>query len=153
MVGKKEEILLDNVVKACFLYRKEVKEKVGEYNPNLFLVEDYDYWVRIAFKDFKFKSLDEKLYYYRFHEGSLTETRRKQISEALYFSLKNWASEFNKAGKSQFLNANVYLKLGKLAVGVENQKVKSYLWKASFQNPLLIFSNEWVKTFMKSIYN
>ena len=31
-----------NCVGACFLYRREVLDYVGEYDPTLFLIEDYD---------------------------------------------------------------------------------------------------------------
>lgn len=33
-------------VRACFLYRRSVAEKVGDYNEQLFLVEDYEYCLR-----------------------------------------------------------------------------------------------------------
>ena len=37
-------------VGASFMYRKEVIDKVGEYDPDMFLVEDYEYWIRISEK-------------------------------------------------------------------------------------------------------
>jgi glycosyltransferase involved in cell wall biosynthesis len=37
-----------NCVGACFLYRRSVAERVGEYDPQAFLAEDYDYWLRIS---------------------------------------------------------------------------------------------------------
>ena len=76
IVGKQSDVLIDNVVKACFLYKKEVHQKLNGYDPALFLVEDYDFWIRATFENFKFYQLKEKLYYYRFHDNSLTETRR-----------------------------------------------------------------------------
>ena len=30
------------------MYRREVLDKVGEYDPDMFLVEDYEYWIRIS---------------------------------------------------------------------------------------------------------
>ena len=42
------QLYLENVVGACFLYRREILETVGEYDPDTFLVEDYDYWLRIS---------------------------------------------------------------------------------------------------------
>lgn len=61
----------DNFVGACFLYSRKVYETVGEYDPDLFLCEDYDYWLRI-FAQFPVGYLDENLYAYRKHEKSLT---------------------------------------------------------------------------------
>lgn len=60
-----------NGIGACFLYRREVYEKVGEYSTKWKLVEDYDYWIRIA-KKFSLTVLHVPLYYYRYHPGSLT---------------------------------------------------------------------------------
>ncbi|MEI6701945.1 MAG: glycosyltransferase family A protein [Deltaproteobacteria bacterium] len=70
-----------NVVGASFLYRREVFEKIGGYNENLFLAEDYEYWLRIA-AAFPVGILREDLYGYRLHSGSLTSLRQAQIAEA-----------------------------------------------------------------------
>jgi glycosyltransferase involved in cell wall biosynthesis len=60
-----------NCVGACFLYRRSVYEAVGEYHPAWRLVEDYEYWLRVASR-FSILSLNEPLYYYREHGESLT---------------------------------------------------------------------------------
>ena len=78
-----DDIFLINCVGACFLYRAEVKDKIGNYNPDKFLVEDYDYWLRI-YSRFRMKHICESLYMYRFHEASLTSTRQEQIMERTY---------------------------------------------------------------------
>ena len=65
------------------MYRKEVIDKVGEYDPDMFLVEDYEYWIRISEK-FKIGHLNKNLYIYRKHENSLTGTRKKDINRQLY---------------------------------------------------------------------
>ena len=70
-------------VGASFMYRKEVIDKVGEYDPDMFLVEDYEYWIRISEK-FKIGHLNKNLYIYRKHENSLTGTRKKDINRQLY---------------------------------------------------------------------
>src|SRR5947209_7128770 len=43
-----EKLAFDSCVGACFLYRRIVAEEVGKYAEDLFLVEDYDYWLRVA---------------------------------------------------------------------------------------------------------
>jgi len=68
-----------NCLGACFLYRKCVLEDVGEYNPDFFLVEDYEYWLRILYKYGSIGYIDEILYEYRRHSKSLSETRRKDV--------------------------------------------------------------------------
>lgn len=78
-----EEIYLRNCVGACFMYRSSVAAEVGEYNPDCFLVEDYDYWFRINRK-YLLRRINKVLYSYRKHPGSLTETRQAMISEQLF---------------------------------------------------------------------
>jgi hypothetical protein len=60
-----------NGVGACFLYRRTVHETVGDYATEAVLVEDYDYWLRVS-KQFRMQRLIEPLYYYRYHDQSLT---------------------------------------------------------------------------------
>jgi len=72
-----------NCFGACFLYRKEVLELVGEYNTEAFGVEDYDYWLRILEKFGRIDSIDRKLYEYRKHGGSLSETKHQMVLSEL----------------------------------------------------------------------
>ena len=69
-----------NVVQACFLYRSAVTEKLSGYDESLFLVEDYDFWLR-AKRHFDFHHIDETLYDYRMHDGALTTTKQKAIRD------------------------------------------------------------------------
>ncbi|MDD5702835.1 MAG: glycosyltransferase [Dehalococcoidales bacterium] len=70
-VGPVESLQLDNLIGGCFLYQRKVYEGIGEYNPDSFLAEDYDYWVRIS-KQFRMQRIRRPLYYYRLHKDSLT---------------------------------------------------------------------------------
>lgn len=72
-----------NVIGACFLYRKEIAKKVGEYDAELFLAEDYDYWIRIS-KLGKIRHIHENLYFYRQHETSLTSCKCSQAVNQTY---------------------------------------------------------------------
>ncbi len=112
-VGQPKDIFLDNIVKACFLYRKEVQLQLKGYNPDLFLVEDYDFWIRVVLNDFKLHPVDRYLYRYRFHQGSLTEQRRQEINSQLVKLLLQRISELNENKKNLLLNAKVYLRLAK----------------------------------------
>lgn len=60
----------DNFIGASFLYRKEIAEKVGEYNEKFFGAEDLDYWLRIH-QITEFGHVDKLLYRYRVHAMSL----------------------------------------------------------------------------------
>lgn len=67
-----------NSVGACFLYSRKVYETVGEYDPEMRLVEDFDYWQRICMK-FPPACISTKLYAYRWHDGALTSTMKKDV--------------------------------------------------------------------------
>lgn len=69
----------DDLVGACFMYRREALIKVGEYDPAKVYVEDYDYWLRIRMAMGEIKNVPELLYQYRRHGDSLTATKGKEI--------------------------------------------------------------------------
>ena len=65
---------------ACFMYRKEIVEKVGKYDEDTFCAEDYDYWCRVAIKG-NIHYVDENLYTYRMNPQSLTATKEPIVRE------------------------------------------------------------------------
>lgn len=74
-----DHMLTWDTVGACFMYRRDVLDEVGDYDIDLFCVEDYDYWQRI-FKHYgHIERIPEVLYEYRFHEESLTVQKRKRV--------------------------------------------------------------------------
>ncbi|MAU12044.1 MAG: glycosyl transferase [Anaerolineaceae bacterium] len=75
-----ERLVMKSSVGACFLYKRVVHERIGGYDVNKVLVEDYDFWLRASMQ-FKLVPLSQDLYLYRFHPKSLTTTRRKAIME------------------------------------------------------------------------
>lgn len=90
-------IFIGNVIGACFLYTADIACKVGEYDANLFLAEDYDYWIRI-YRYGKIKHIPVSLYYYRRHALSLTETKSALINVQTYKALeKNFAFLYMQA--------------------------------------------------------
>ena len=76
-----EFLPIRDCVGACFLYRKEIADQVGPYNEQMFLVEDYEYWLRFGLVT-KLFHIKESLYFYRVHEQSLTKTRKEEIRKA-----------------------------------------------------------------------
>ncbi len=96
------ELIDGNCIGACFLYRREVQEKVGSYAEDLFLAEDYDFWLR-ASACCRMARLDQILYGYRNHQKSLTQTHsdgrgRKVCDRALERNLSklNWLNDGRK---------------------------------------------------------
>lgn len=73
-------IVLGNNIGACFLYTRNVYEKIGNYDADLFLAEDYDYWVRI-YNEGNFKHIEKVLYSCRRHSKSLTATKSELIQK------------------------------------------------------------------------
>lgn len=67
-----------NTIGACFLYTRKIANIVGEYDPHFFLVEDYDYWIRILLRG-KIAHLDKVIYNYRMHEDSLTAQKNHEV--------------------------------------------------------------------------
>lgn len=86
----KDYMYVRNRVGACFLYRSEIVDAIGGYNPNSFLVEDYEYWLRILFKYNSIGNINEKLYLYRIHDKSLSENRKKDINKQLLIMRKKY---------------------------------------------------------------
>lgn len=74
----KKSIVGTNPVGACFLYSRKVYETIGDYDPEMTLVEDFDYWQRICAK-YEPICISQKLYAYRWHDEALTSTMRKDI--------------------------------------------------------------------------
>lgn len=72
----KDAVIGWNFVGACFMYTRTVYETIGEYDTNKFLVEDYDYWLRI-FSRFSVANIQDVLYKYRWHDEALTSTEKK----------------------------------------------------------------------------
>ena len=67
-----------NHMGACFLYTRRLYEAVGDYDPELFLVEDYDFFIRAA-KQFRFAHLAEPLYYFRRDDDTLYLSRFAEV--------------------------------------------------------------------------
>jgi glycosyltransferase involved in cell wall biosynthesis len=69
------------VVSASFMYRRAVAEVVGDYDPQFRLVEDYDYWLRVA-RVAAMRHLKRDLYLYGDVPDSLSRTRFNQVIDA-----------------------------------------------------------------------
>lgn len=80
-LSSKLQLEKSNHIGACFLYTRKVYEEVGEYDPELFLVEDYDYFIRIA-KRFSVCHIPEPLYFFRRHDDALYCSRFCEVKAA-----------------------------------------------------------------------
>ena len=76
--GLPDDLIIENVIGACFLYRKDIALKVGLYDSNCFLCEDYEYWLRVGLYT-KLKKIQKCLYKYRYHKDSLSYKHEKPV--------------------------------------------------------------------------
>lgn len=70
-----KELATHSICGACFMYRKQIADKIGVYDPDLFLAEDYEYWIRIS-EASSIMPLHKNLYTYRLQPNSLSGSIR-----------------------------------------------------------------------------
>ena len=92
-VGSIKELNRTNCIGPCFLYRRKIYEEIGNFNSEIIVAEDYEYWLRVREK-FRMKRINNYPYYYRKHKESLTSKygleARENINEIIrsrYISL------------------------------------------------------------------
>lgn len=95
------KIYIHNSIGACFLYKREVIEAIGEYDARLFLVEDYDYWLRILFHYGGIGHIDRVLYHYRISAYSLTGTKLENIKRKRIYLLAGYFEKIIERVKGQ----------------------------------------------------
>lgn len=65
----------------CFLYKRNMQAALKGYDPAMFMIEDYDFFLR-GFVQFQYCYLQRAdLYYYRFHPASLTGRFMPYVAE------------------------------------------------------------------------
>ena len=97
-----------NTIGACFLYRRQLAERIGEYDPSMFLAEDYEFWIR-AYLNGYLHHLSENLYDYGWHDKSLTSTRKSEIRHQTFLAKEKHFSElyarcYTKEDQIKFLS-------------------------------------------------
>ncbi|MEE1154236.1 MAG: glycosyltransferase family 2 protein [Acutalibacteraceae bacterium] len=130
----KDCIVGSDCVGACFMYTREVYETVGDYDYELELVEDFDYWQRVFMK-FPTVAIEEILYDYRLHDGNLTNTMRKdKFNRNLEKMLLKNISGFGKlSGKQKYYYYTALHKCHENDKDVKNPYEKQYKkYKAYF---------------------
>ena len=113
---------LYNCVCYAFMYRRKVLETVGDYDTTLFLVEDYDYWVRI-WQKYPIGKIYKVLYYTGVGDDTLTLSRKKEIAEKLLEMRLRYFSDFDKAlsGHSD-LQQKLYISISDNLNGISRMK-------------------------------
>jgi glycosyltransferase involved in cell wall biosynthesis len=132
ITGPLTKLIFGDIIGASFLYKMNVFNELEGYNRNLFLIEDYDFFLRASLK-FKFHHLEENLYQYRIHEKSLTGkiARNKDYTarheKALKMMFVDISSKINLCDKTIKLILDLYFnKPISLKVYAENSKTIKY---------------------------
>lgn len=108
--GPAENLFMENTIGACFLYNRRVADKIGEYDVQKFMFEDYDYWVRIYKAGIQMTHLSNlSPYKYRLHESQLS-VKRRLPKEFVYFRY-----DLIKDLDDNYKKARAYIGLTKLA--------------------------------------
>lgn len=125
--GPIEYMLFGNYVGASFLYKKVVFEELRGFNTDLYLVEDYDFWLRSS-QNFTFYHINENLYSYRIQEESLTSqiqcdsTQKLNHSKAKTKMFNNLASQLNWSPVSLKLILDIHNKNIRITDYLNNKK-------------------------------
>jgi glycosyltransferase involved in cell wall biosynthesis len=93
-----EQLTCGNIVRASFLYRKKIHERLCGYNEELFLLEDFDFWLRASLH-FKLTPLHQDLYLFRRHSNSLTTTCSNRIKVGHEKTLVHYLPKMRWAGR------------------------------------------------------
>lgn len=141
--GPTENLMIENVIGASFMYTRELMENIGLYDTNKFMYEDYDYWVRAFASGFKFSKLEISPYEYRIHKNQLSVTRELP-SEYPMYRYKN-LSKVTTNDKA--LMAKAYLSI--LGLAIRNQNLKVAI--LSLSSMFVRFPFESCKLFIKRI--
>ncbi len=101
-VGPAGDLVYRNCVGPSFLYRSEVYHRIGDYDPDAVLQEDYEYWIRVT-RQFGSSSIPEPLYYYRVHEASLTGRFRRDMFDQFIKIRSKYFPQVSSSGKRSAL--------------------------------------------------
>ncbi|MDR2800999.1 MAG: glycosyltransferase [Desulfovibrio sp.] len=105
-----EYLSFENIIGACFLYKKDVHHRLNGFKDNLFLIEDYDFWVRSYLNKFKFYHIEEIKYIYMHHNKSLTQ----QHIEKIFFYHMKYILKMKDAFKDSKVYLNILQKINKI---------------------------------------
>ena len=110
VVKKKDYDLADlaweNIVGNNCLFRRQVWEEVSGYSTNLNGIEDWDFWIKVVARGYKWEYLPYPLMKYRKRLGSLSANNGKRITELGTILLENNKDFFIKNYIQIYLKGN-----------------------------------------------
>jgi len=132
-----------NPVGACFLYRRVVHEELGGYDTALFLVEDFDFFLRASAK-FRLEPLHRVLYLAREHGGSLSSLNNDRILAATAALIERHLPQFTKLDAATRSRSSMKLALIAVHFG-QSAAARAHCRAALRQNPgILLDRKQWL---------
>jgi len=113
-----DRLLIGNHVDMCSVVRRQAWDDVGGFDDQRTLLpgcEDWEFWIRVARKGWRFHLLHQELFYYRVRENSITTTvfgdTQKQIinyvtskhHDIIFARYKYYARLYRKIQQKPFL--------------------------------------------------
>lgn len=131
-----EYMFTRNIIGACFLYTADVAKKVGKYDAELFLAEDYDFWIRLYMVG-KILHIDNDLYFYRIHEESLSETKKRRVRKQTFKMLEKYFSFAYAKSKEYNLHNDFFDQMLECAIDRYDETLnKLLLFEKNYKNHL-----------------
>lgn len=157
---ERRDLMFKSVVGPCFLYRRAVAEAVGPYAEDLYLAEDYDYWLRVSAR-FPIAALHRDLYLYREHAASLTGQQKPRVLRARETAILRNLPRLGWTTRAD--RAEAYLHLADLAGAQGRTRHRLAYWaRALGQQPVLaarrgvvmlvrdVFGDRWARRLSES---
>lgn len=96
-----QQIMIENYIDACTVFRKSAWEAAGGYDEKMPVMgfEDWDLWLNLSFKNYKFQYVDKILFDYRILGDSMLRSVSTEKKKTLY----NYLNEKYK----NYLNLNI----------------------------------------------
>lgn len=125
---------LNCYIGAAFMYRAEIAKRIGEYREDLFLVEDFEYFLRLN-DNCRLAHLPKVLYQYRDNPDSLTATKQKEIAERLC----RFRIDYLSKAEAHFKNYPMYMALYyyRIVDNLSGREKWNYYWQFAKKLPFL----------------
>lgn len=86
------------IANSSVMYRKQIHELIGYYDPEKFAVEDYDMWMRAMRAGLKMSNCSETMLMHRIHSSSnYNSTNRQQILKQLVDATNEFYKNFDRS--------------------------------------------------------
>ncbi|MCK4797279.1 MAG: glycosyltransferase family 2 protein [Spirochaetes bacterium] len=119
-----------NVIHVASLFRKKCWKEVKGYKCNLSGYQDWDFWISIISKGYKWKCIQECLFYYRIRENSMIKGSDKKRLELIEQIIINNKDFYKKNVKE------IILKCCNDMMFMDNKRKENYIYIKKLENAI-----------------